>query len=330
MCADRLTGRQGRPAMKAPLPMRDGVAPSYIWVSEKGWRDMFAFLTARFPDISAAEWTARMARGDVVDAQGVALHPASPCRINTCVFYYRELPNETPIPFRESILYRDEHIVVADKPHFLPVIPSGRFLHETLLVRLNKATGLEHLAPIHRLDRETAGIVIFSCNPETRGLYQSLFQKRAMQKTYEALAPVLSEKQPGRRFPFTYRSRLVEGTPFFRMQETEGEPNSETVIDVIEEQDGLARYRLQPVTGRKHQLRVHLAALGIPIVNDAFYPVALPCKAEDISSPLQLLARSIAFADPLTGAPRRFDSMRQLPFPSGAGQPGSTAPALTD
>jgi tRNA pseudouridine32 synthase/23S rRNA pseudouridine746 synthase len=311
MRAARLTERHGRPALKAPLPMRDGVTPSYIWVSEKGWRTMLEFLVARFPDVRTEDWVSRMARGDVVDADGRALQPASPCPLHTCVYYYRELPRETPIPFRETILYRDAHIVVADKPHFLPVIPSGRFLQETLLVRLKRTTGLEHLTPIHRLDRETAGIVIFSCDPATRGLYQSLFQRREMQKVYEALAPVL----PGGRFPLVHRSRLVEGTPFFRMQEEDGEPNSETAIDIIEERDGMARYQLRPLTGKKHQLRVHMAALGIPILNDAFYPTALPCKEDDVSSPLQLLARSIAFADPLNGAAHRYDSLLQLSFP---------------
>jgi tRNA pseudouridine32 synthase/23S rRNA pseudouridine746 synthase len=303
--------------MKMPLPVRDGVAPSYVWIPQGPWPTMLAFLVARFPAIDAAVWTARMARGEVVDANGAPLHPDSPCRRGACVFYYRELDGETPIPFEEQILYRDDHILVADKPHFLPVIPSGRFLHETLLVRLKRKTGLEHLAPIHRLDRETAGVVIFSCNPATRGLYQSLFQRRAVHKVYEALAPALPDTRlHGARFPLTYRSRMIDGTPFFRMQETEGEPNSETVIDVIEERGGIALYRLQPVTGRKHQLRVHLAALGIPIINDAFYPAALPCKADDVSMPLQLLARSIAFRDPLTQQTRRFESLRQLTRPT--------------
>jgi tRNA pseudouridine32 synthase / 23S rRNA pseudouridine746 synthase len=308
MRVHRLNGGGRQPPMKAPLPTRDGVSPSYIWMPEGSWPGMLAFLKARFPAVAESEWRARMARGEVVDERGAPLHPDSPCRRGACVFYYRELERETPIPFEEHILYRDEHLVVADKPHFLPVIPSGRFLQETLLVRLKRKTSLEHLAPIHRLDRETAGVVMFSCNPATRGAYQSLFQRRGVNKTYEALAPVLS----GACFPMTYRSRMVDGTPFFRMQETEGEANSETVIDVIEERGGIALYRLRPVTGRKHQLRVHLAALGIPIINDAFYPDALPCKADDVSMPLQLLARSIEFQDPLTGRPRRFDSRRQL------------------
>lgn len=294
--------------MKAPLPIRDGVAPSYLWLPPGDWRHLLAFLQDRFPDVAAAIWIARMSRGEVTDGAGARLRPDSPYRRGTCIFYYRELAGETPIPFEESILHQDDHLLVADKPHFLPVIPSGRFLHETLLVRLKKKTGLADLTPIHRLDRETAGVVIFSHNPVTRGAYQSLFQQRAVDKVYEALAGTL----PDTAFPLTYCSRMVEGTPFFRMQESAGEPNSETRIEIAERRGAFTLYRLRPVTGRKHQLRVHLAALGIPIVNDAFYPDALPCKGDDVSRPLQLLARAISFRDPLTGDERYFESGRKI------------------
>jgi tRNA pseudouridine32 synthase/23S rRNA pseudouridine746 synthase len=292
-----------------PLPMRDGVAPSYLYLPEGDWPDMISFLVARFPDVSEAAWRERMVRGDVVDNDGTPLTPSSRFKRGLRMFYYRELEQpETPIPFKEEILHLDEHLVVVDKPHFLPVIPSGRFLHETLLVRLRKTLGEEDLVPIHRLDRETAGVVIFSRNAGSRGVYQSMFQKRVIDKEYEALAPHLD----GVTFPFTYRSRMVEGDKFFVMKEVEGEPNSETLIDVIEQRGELTLYRLYPHTGRQHQLRVHLSALGVPIVNDAFYPVALPCKQDDVSQPLQLLARAISFIDPLSGEWREFRSRRTL------------------
>ncbi|QBE67178.1 pseudouridine synthase [Pseudoduganella lutea] len=288
--------------------MRDGVTPSYLWLPEGDWPDLITFMVANYPAVTEAQWRERMARGDVVDAQGRALAPDSPYKRNLRIFYYRELEAEAPIPFEEEVLYRDEHIVVADKPHFLPTIPTGRFLKETLLVRLRAKLGIEELVPIHRLDRETAGVVVFSCNLDSRGAYQSLFQQRVVQKEYEALAGPL----PDRQFPFSYRSRMVQGDKFFTMKEEPGEPNSETMIDVVEQRGEHVLYRLWPHTGRQHQLRVHLAALGIPIVNDAFYPVALPCKGEDVSAPLKLLARAIGFPDPLTGEWRYFESRRTL------------------
>ena len=249
-----------------------------------------------------------MQDGEVVDGQGRPLQPETPYREGMRIFYYRELEAETPIPFEETILYQDAHLLVVDKPHFLPVTPSGRFLHETLLVRLKRSTGLTHLSPIHRLDRETAGIVVFSIQPGSRGLYQALFRERTVSKVYEALAPHLPEVN----FPFSYRSRLERGEAFFRSEETTGEPNTETHIDVLQRHGDLTRYELRPVTGKKHQLRVHMAALGAPILNDTFYPQALPCKGDDFSQPLQLLARSLSFTDPVSGELRQFSSTRQL------------------
>ncbi|NHZ60864.1 RluA family pseudouridine synthase [Massilia genomosp. 1] len=301
-------GRQADANAHVPLPIRDGVAPSYLWLDDNPTGGALAFLTGHFADVGEATWRERMARGDVVDAGGAVLGPDSVLKRGMRIWYYRELEAETPIPFEEQILFRDAHLLVVDKPHFLPMTPGGRFLHETLLVRLKNKTGLAQLTPIHRLDRETAGVVIFSHQEATRGAYQSLFQKRSVHKEYEALAAPL----PALSFPLVHRSRMVEGNPFFRMQEVAGEPNSESVVDVIKPHGDAMLYRLQPHTGRKHQLRVHMAALGAPILNDTFYPEALPCKGDDFAKPLKLLARSIGFDDPLTGQPRRFESRRVL------------------
>ena len=294
--------------VKAPLPIRDGVAPSYLWLPEGRWGNMLQFLTEQFPDVRASTWLARMEKHEVLDAHGAALHAESEAKRGMCIYYYSELDDETLTPFEENILFQDEHLLVVDKPHFLPVTPGGRFLHETLLVRLKKKMALEQLSPIHRLDRETAGLILFSLQPASRGKYQSLFQEHAIKKTYHALAPHL----PNIQFPLTYQSRMTEAAKFFVMQEESGAPNSSTVIDIIERRDALSLYELKPSSGRKHQLRVHLASLGAPIVNDTFYPVALPCKGDDYSAPLKLLAKSIAFIDPISGENRYFQSEKCL------------------
>ncbi len=294
--------------MKRPLPTIDGVGPSCLRISDNRNLSVIEYLTERFPKIPADTWISRMERGIVVDGDGMRLKPDSVCRAGSYIYYYRELDNETAVPFEESVLYRDEHILVADKPHFLPVVPSGRYIRETLLVRLKQKFGLEHLVPVHRIDRDTAGLVVFSHNPATRGRYASLFQMRRVQKVYEALAP----HAPGMVFPVERASRIVPGEPFFRMREVEGMPNARTRVGVIESKDGISRYRLEPLTGRKHQLRLHMAALGIAILNDRIYPVIFPPGEDDYSHPLKLVARSVQFADPLTGQSMYFESGIEL------------------
>lgn len=295
-------------ALKLPLPVIEGVGPSYQWLPKGDWETIFDFLRERFPNVEAEAWLSRMAKGEVVDEKGLRLNSESRYRAGACIFYYRELELEAKIPFAESIIYQDEHLLVADKPHFLPVIPSGKFLHETLLTRLRKKTNLEHLVPLHRIDRDTAGIVLFSHNSATRGFYATLFNDRKVEKVYEAIAGNLE----GLSFPLTRRSRMVAGEPFFRMKEVDGEPNSETRIVEVEKMNSLSLYRLNAVTGKKHQIRLHLASLGIPIINDNFYPVIKRITEDDFSSPLQLLAKSVCFADPLTGQECFFESNRRL------------------
>lgn len=305
-------------SMSPPLPPRDGVGPSSVWLPAGSWGTVLEFLAHRFADVEATTWMARMGKGEVVDGEGARLSPDCPYRSGVRLYYYRELEAEPRIPFEETVLYQDEHLLVVDKPHFLPVTPAGRFLHETLLVRLKRKLGLDFLVPIHRVDKETAGVVLFSIQPESRAAYHSLFERREVRKTYDALAGV----GPAARFPLTYRSRLVPGRPFFLMQEAQGQPNAETRIELLEIRGDVALYRLTPVTGRKHQLRVHMAALGLAIINDPFYPRLLPSKGDDFASPLQLIARAIAFTDPLTRASRYFESGRAL---CGRKPPGAAA-----
>lgn len=289
-------------------PAIDGLAASSLQLPQGAWDSLLDCLCNRFPRIPRSQWLGRMARGLVTDAQGRPLAADTPYRAGLEVRYYREVAAEPAIPFQETVLHIDDDLLVADKPHFLPVAPAGVHVHETLLGRLVRHTGNEALAPLHRLDRETAGLVLFSTNPRSRAQYHALFRERRIEKQYEAIAPPLRDVA----FPFTRRSRLVEGEPFFRMRESEGPANSETRIDVIARGPGDWRYALTPVTGRKHQLRVHMAALGAPIANDAMYPTLAHREANDYSAPLRLRATRLSFTDPLHRVPRTFVSERGL------------------
>ena len=290
------------------LPTRDGVSPSLAWLPHGRWATLGEYLAFRFPMVDESSWRERMARGEVIDERRQRVEYDDAFRGGACIYYYREREGETPIPFEEKILHHDDELMVVDKPHFLPVTPGGRFLHETLLVRLKRKTGIDTLTPIHRLDRETAGVMLFSVNPSTRSVWQSLFRFRQVHKVYEALAPFREDL----KLPMEVCSRIERDEQFFRVKEVDGEPNAFSRIELIERRGEHALYRLFPDTGKMHQLRVHMNSIGIPILNDGFYPVALPCKGDDFSSPLKLLARSIRFKDPITGEERRFHSVRSL------------------
>jgi tRNA pseudouridine32 synthase/23S rRNA pseudouridine746 synthase len=293
--------------MKVP-PVIDGVAASHLQLPPGPWATVYEALCAKFPAVPAATWRERMRRGRVLGAGGNPVAPDARYRVGMDVYYYREVEDEPRLPVLERIVHADGHLVVVDKPHFLPVTPAGRFVAETLLARLVRRLGNEQLAPLHRIDRLTAGLVMFSAQPATRERYQALFRERRIEKRYEALAPPL----PDLVFPLERRTRIERGEPFFRMREADGVPNSHTRIDVIERGGASWRYALAPVTGRKHQLRVHMAGLGAPIAGDPLYPQLHEQGDDDLSRPLRLLARSLTFVDPLDGRERHFESGREL------------------
>ncbi len=290
-----------------PSFIRDAHA-STVHLPSGAWATVLDCLCAHFATIDRVQWLDRIGRGRVLDGQGMPVTPHTPYREGLRIHYYREVVDELPIPFTETVLHVDEHLVVADKPHFLPVTPAGGFVEQTLLRRLIRRLDNPELVPLHRIDRLTAGLVLFSANRGSRAAYQALFRERRIDKRYEALATAL----PAFEFPLSRRSRIVAGEPFFRMQEIDGDPNSETRIELIERGEKGWRYALFPVTGKKHQLRVHMAALGTPIVGDALYPALAEKADDDYRHPLKLLAHSLAFVDPLSGALRRFESRLTL------------------
>jgi tRNA pseudouridine32 synthase / 23S rRNA pseudouridine746 synthase len=302
----------------AILPTVDGVSPSVmtlpVFPAAHVPSSLLSFLELSVHIPADQSWFERMQNSLVLSEAGLPLRPDTSYVAGQRVYYYRHVVNEPQVPFTESILYQDAHLLVADKPHFLPVAPTGRYVQETLLVRLKKRTGLHDLVPIHRIDRDTAGLVLFSVQPASRDAYAALFRQRSVAKCYEAIAPFRADLH----FPRVHRSRMVAAASFMQMQEAAGEPNTETHIELLEQQGSLARYRLRPVTGKRHQLRVHMMALGLPICGDAIYPTLTPepqLDALDYRHPLQLLAQSIAFADPVTGLQHTFNSLQRLLLP---------------
>ena len=291
-------------------PMIDGVSASKVFLPKMkpAPATVYQYLCQQFGHIESAEWQQRFNDGLIYDALGRILNLNSEYIENSHVFYYRFLAHEIQVPFEHEILFENEHLLVIDKPHFLTISPTGQYVQETLLVRLKKQTGNEFLTPIHRLDRETSGVVLFSKQPATRAIYQEMFAQRQVNKIYHAIAPFHADLT----FPCHTRYRMEKGQPFYTMQVVEGQINSETEIDLIEHDAIWGKYQLKPITGKQHQLRVHLNSLGIAIKNDPFYPVVQHKREDDFSAPLQLLAKHIRFNDPITFQDMQFSSNFEL------------------
>jgi tRNA pseudouridine32 synthase / 23S rRNA pseudouridine746 synthase len=301
------------------LPMRDGVSASTRVLpplQELNFMPagLLSFLEHTTQYSRRLDWENRLKNGLIVDSEGRNLPLDAPYVPGQRIYYWRDAGVEPRVPFDEQIIYQDAHILVADKPHFLPVTPTGRYVKESLLVRLKQRTGLSDLTPMHRIDRDTAGLVMFCVQQQDRDKYAAMFRGRSLQKTYECIAPFSANIS----FPRLRKTRLVTSPDsFMQMVEADGEPNSETLIDLIEPlSGGLARYSLQPISGKRHQLRVHMHGLGLPIIGDGIYPKLTPETAEpDYSQPLQLLAKELAFEDPVTGLKHRFVSRLNLKSP---------------
>lgn len=294
-------------------PMMNGVSASKVFLPllTPVPPTLYAYLCQHFPHISASEWQQRFHDGLIYDQQGEKLKTSSPYLAQQHIFYYRFLAHEVTVPFAHEILYENDDLLVVDKPHFLTMSPTGQYVQQTLLVRLKHQTQNAELTPIHRLDRETAGVVLFSKRTQTRGIYQQMFATRQVSKTYHAIAPT----HPTLIFPYTLKLRMDKGQPFYTMQVIEGEANSQTTLNVLEQRHGLTKYELKPHTGKQHQLRLHLSHLGIPILNDPFYSHVQHKADNDFSHPLQLLAKHLCFQDPITEQYFEFHSKLDLVLP---------------
>ncbi|WP_409181599.1 RluA family pseudouridine synthase [Amycolatopsis sp. VS8301801F10] len=292
----------------APIPPRHGLDPARLRLPEEGpWTTLLEHLVERLPRVAPAR-IEEMLHEQRIHGENGPLGIDAAYVPGSFIWFHRDLPDEVPVPFDVSVLHRDEHLLVVDKPHFLATIPRGRHVLETALVRLRRSLDLPALSPAHRLDRVTAGLVMFVITPSARGAYQTMFRDRLVHKEYEAIAPY----DPALELPRVVRSRIVKERGVLAAQEIPGPPNAESTVELLEHRDGLGRYRLTPATGRTHQLRVHMCSLGIPILGDDFYPELHEKPLDDFTKPLQLLAKVLEFDDPLTGEHRRFTSRRTL------------------
>jgi tRNA pseudouridine32 synthase/23S rRNA pseudouridine746 synthase len=276
-----------------------------------GISSVLEYLIVKFPNIKPAVWRQRVANGKVHWHDGSLITPDTPFIPQQRVYYYREVGTEPVIPFTEKIIFQDEHILVAYKPHFLAVTPTGIYVKECLQNRLRETTGQQNLQALHRLDRPTAGLVLFSVNPATRHLYHKLFSAHKIHKTYQAITRINSEEDlVGKEW--LVKNRIVQSEPRFLMKVVEGDANSHSVIRCLAQSADKALFELNPITGKTHQLRVHMQAIGWPLLNDVFYPTLLPRAPDNHSRPLQLLAKELRFIDPVTQQSRVFSSDMDL------------------
>ncbi|MCC9153301.1 RluA family pseudouridine synthase [Streptomyces parvulus] len=309
--------RRRTPPPPSPLPQRDGIDAVRVRLPAEGpWTTVRDHLAERLSGAGAGVVDGMFAAGLIVTADGRAVPADAPYEPGMFVWFHRETPAEVPVPFPLEVVYRDAHIVVADKPHFLATTPRGGHVVQTALARLRRELDLPALGAAHRLDRLTAGLVLFVVRPGERGAYQSLFGERRVRKVYEAVAPY----DPALALPRTVRSRILKERGVLAAREIEGEPNAVTRVELAAHRPApaagcpdLGRYRLEPATGQTHQLRVHMNALGVPILGDPLYPEVAPAvPAGDFRRPLQLLASELGFTDPVTGREHRFRSGRTL------------------
>lgn len=277
--------------------------------TEIPYPSILCFLSSRFPAITRKIWEKRISEGKVLDDSSNPITLETEYAPQKRITYFREVNREPVIPFAEKILYQDDQILVACKPHFLPVTPGGRYVDECLLNRLRNSTGIDDLAPLHRIDRETAGIVMFSVNKETRGRYGELFMNGKVKKSYQAISDCLPIAE---KTSWTIEDRIERGEPWFRMKSVPGKTNAHSTINLVEIKNGRTRFLLHPITGKTHQLRIHMSSIGCGILNDRYYPELQPESADNFNTPLQLIAKSVRFRDPLSGRQREFVSEREL------------------
>lgn len=310
---------------RSPLPQRFGLDAARIRTPQvvtgaAPWTTLRAHLHDRLTKVDNLRIDAMLTAGNYVDDAGDPFPIDAPFVPDQVIWFHRDLPDEVRVPFDIEVLHADDRIVVVDKPHFLATIPRGQHIVQTVLVRMRAELDLPALAPAHRLDRATAGVLMLTTERRWRGNYQNVFRDRLAHKTYLAVAACRDDLT----FPSTVRSHIVKERGVLQAQEFDDRPpNSQSLVELVERRGKRALYRITPRTGRTHQIRLHMARLGVPILNDPFYPLIIDVPRDDFRAPLQLLAESLSFQDPIDGSTRQFVTRRVLD--SWGDQPGPTS-----
>ncbi|MCP4584169.1 MAG: pseudouridine synthase [candidate division Zixibacteria bacterium] len=287
--------------------------PSFITLPKRGSkvRTILDFLEHHFPHINRDIWSERIDHGLVSDSSGNSISQDTAYKAGMRLSYFREVPEEIKVPFKEEILFQNNHLVAICKPHFLPVQPSGPYVRECLLNRLIKSLGNSNLVPLHRIDRETAGVVLFSGNPESRNVYHQMYKSGNIKKIYEAIG---TKPSNDKEEEWLIANRIEESEDWPLMKNSNGPINARTLIKKIDEKDDLIKFRIEPLTGKGHQIRLHLQVIGSYIINDRYHPKLQSERPGDFKNPLQLIARELEFVDPISGKQFRFRSSRKLLF----------------
>ncbi len=286
--------------------------PSYITLPRlpQPLPSLLDFLEAHFPRVGRDVWVECLQTDKIFDEEGRVVILSTPYRINARLQYFREVKAEPRIPFQEHILYEDDNILLADKPHFLPVTPTGTAVNECLLHRLMQRTSNPALVSVHRLDRATAGLVLFCKRPEKRKDYYALFSEGRIDKQYQAVASLPTDEN---RNQWLVESRIEASGEWILHHNVAGKINARSSIKLLAKNDTLGHFLLSPITGKTHQLRLHMGLIGSQILHDKFYPQLQPeTQNVDYKQPLQLLAKSLAFTDPVSGIQFNFKSQQRL------------------